>query len=341
MFPGGQFIEKEGQQDLVQNVAVRMNKIPEVAAQFKNFLAALPAAEKEKLRKGEEPSIWMLRDSDENADLVQFSRNYSKVLNKTGRLEAAQAAEKLGGALTYPAEDPSLTPILISDKKASGAWVNVTIDPYVKNRDVAICMAIKAFYGMNWDQPEFISSQFIKKDKVLKLDRENCNYLADEKEEATKDKSSTKKSKKINNQKQLAIPSGKPEAINEFLNIKVKWPHGIPAYITESPNREKKAATQRILSIWVPLNEKNQHQAKLIFTLPGTESIHVEYIAKDPLIYINQKPGFESLRVGQSTTAVAPAVYVSGTKNGLYVAEAHSSRQPFQTRYRNILRRQN
>jgi hypothetical protein len=120
--------------------------------------------------------------------------------------------------------------------------------------------------------------------------------------------------------------------MEKVFDMRLKWPHGIPAYLSETP-------ATRSLWIWFSPANGQPLQRAAHLRLVGTNAIDIHYLAGAPKEYVERRGRYETLLVDKVSHEDVPSYVVNDDAKdflidgapGLYVVEAHTNATQFKT----------
>lgn len=317
--PENDMAHGEKQVDVVEMFAIRNRKLDDVAAAIRRLVSSMPKKAKDAIQDKLPRAVWSLRDTDENADLLQLAKNFQIAYATEQGPEwtaALQAARALEATLGMKAPNDALTRTRVTHPEADGAWISADIDTIAPNRELAACMVMKAFATQNWEYPSVVPLKMKKKSKSSFLGDLSCN-----------DEFGEPGGKNLSGPKEPE--SGKAFKLDRLVGWTLAFRHKVPAYLTETRDARGNL-TKRTLHLWVKKPSRGALDASLYLRFPGAYGVNIEYIKGDPQKYVKKQRGFEGQLLKADHEKYEPEVITEdpallGGPNGLYVAEAHSN----------------
>lgn len=310
---GGKMALIEGQYDVVQSMAIRLDNL----APVRRALAALvdekmgmPRETRDAWREGKLVSLEAARDSDSYGDLWEIADRFAK-LDGTKALGAA-----LKKTLNAPAVDPTHEAQRVRHDSAIGAWAHVRVDDLVKARDLAACIGLKYFAMSNSELRPVPLPRFHDEDgNRVTAHALYCDGLL----HAQQEKQGKLKVKPV---------FDRSTPVRSLFGARVGWGRTLPAYLTEVKGEHGTVAA-RYLSVWLPRQGRKLDVA-----------VRLRFPASDELMLSFVEEGTNPLSVFEGADRVArwkkekhirfPASVVFDDMGpGLYVTEAHTNGTPF------------
>ncbi len=313
--PGGTLARLERQTDIVDAFAIRNDQLDRVRRAFTEFVRRFPNTARTQLREQRPASVWNIRDTDEDTDLLSLARAYRAYFAEAHTRTQAQvwntaatAAQNLETSLDYPAPNPSLDFTRVHHATAAGAWIHTELDTISPNRELPACNGLKVFAMANSLETTLLPTLLPRGRHTKTLHRTSCNDELDALQAQPG-----------------PVEAGVPVRLERVLGWRVSWPHNVPAYLTETRALNGTVQSRR-LSFWIAKPRNGALDVRLRLHFAASTQTTIDYVSRSPEDYIRRNEGFLALRAGGETiryNAVVDDQQHFG--QGLYVAEAHTN----------------
>ena len=314
--------------DPVEAFTIRASELTPLADALGELVHSFPSEIYDDWQEGSLDDLADAVDDIGNIDLVELRTRLAPYLLKKYSqkkeakwLQTLSKLESFDEQLGYRAPDITMEPTLVSDAKAVGAWIHFQVDETTL-REIAGCFGLTVFATLN-DHPgnQDLLPHFFEGSLESPLPYANfdCNAIGH--------------GQLGPKPKEQPWKMGIPTPLDKVLDRKVRFSHGIRAFLTDFPSKKNPHETHaRWLSIWIPRGENPVLKRSLILRLPATSHVRIDYLNGEPEKYLTAIATDGTLRIRAEKLHFAPYQVVTDPKwlskkgkPGLYISEAHSS----------------